>query len=46
MLFRSRMVYVSLHLMHHRAVMGSMRTAVLAMARFLVKRARPQVKLH
>ena len=42
----ARMVYVSLHLMHHRAVMGSMRTAVLAMARFLVKRARPQVKLH
>jgi hypothetical protein len=26
--------------------MGSMRTAVLAMARFLVKRARPLVKLH
>ena len=42
----ARMVYVSLHLMHHRAVMGSMRTAVLAMARFLVKRARPLVKLH
>jgi NADH dehydrogenase len=42
----ARMVYLSLHLMHHRAVMGTMRTAVLAMARFLVKRARPQVKLH
>jgi NADH dehydrogenase len=42
----ARVVYVSLHLMHHRAVMGTMRTAVLAMARFLVKRARPQVKLH
>lgn len=42
----ARMVYVSLHLMHHRAVMGTMRTAVLAMARFLVKRARPLVKLH
>jgi NADH dehydrogenase len=42
----ARMVYVSLHLMHHRAVMGLMRTAVLAMARFLVKRARPLVKLH
>ena len=42
----ARMVYVSLHLMHHRAVMGSLRTAVLAMARFLVKRARPLVKLH
>jgi NADH dehydrogenase len=42
----ARMVYVSLHLMHHRAVMGTMRTAELAMARFLVKRARPLVKLH
>ncbi len=42
----ARMVYVSLHLMHHRAVMGTLRTAVLAMARFLVKRARPLVKLH
>jgi NADH dehydrogenase len=42
----ARMMYVSLHLMHHRAVMGTLRTAVLAMARFLVKRARPQVKLH
>jgi len=42
----ARTVYVSLHLMHHRAVMGTMRTAVLAMARFLVKRARPLVKLH
>jgi NADH dehydrogenase len=42
----ARMVYVSLHLTHHRAVMGTLRTAVLAMARFLVKRARPLVKLH
>ena len=42
----ARMVYVSLHLVHHRAVMGTLRTAVLAMARFLVKRARPLVKLH
>ena len=42
----ARMVYVSLHLMHHRAVMGTLRTAVLAMARFLVKRTRPLVKLH
>ena len=42
----ARTMYVSLHLMHHRAVMGTLRTAVLAMARFLVKRARPLVKLH
>jgi NADH dehydrogenase len=42
----ARLMYVSLHLMHHRAVMGATRTAVLATARFLVKRARPRVKLH
>ena len=42
----ARMMYVSLHLMHHRAVMGTLRTTVMAMARFLVKRARPLVKLH
>jgi len=42
----ARMMYVSLHLMHHAAVMGTMRTAVLALARFLVKRATPLVKLH
>jgi NADH dehydrogenase len=42
----ARLMYVSLHLLHHRAVMGSARTAVLALARFLVKRATPLVKLH
>ena len=42
----ARAMYVSLHLMHHQAVLGSMRTAVLALARFLVKRATPLVKLH
>jgi NADH dehydrogenase len=42
----ARLMYVSLHLLHHRAVMGTMRTAVLALARFLVKRATPLVKLH
>jgi NADH dehydrogenase len=42
----ARMMYLSLHLLHHRAVMGAMRTAVLAVARFLVKRATPLVKLH
>jgi NADH dehydrogenase len=42
----ARLMYASLHLMHHRAVLGLVRTGVLAMARFLVKRATPLVKLH
>lgn len=42
----ARMMYASLHLMHHRAVLGFVRTAVLAVARFLVKRTTPLVKLH
>lgn len=42
----ARLMYVSLHLMHHQAVLGTTRTAVLALARFLVKRAKPLVKLH
>jgi len=42
----ARLMYVSLHLMHHRAVLGGVRTGVLALARFLVKRATPLVKLH
>ncbi|TDR77784.1 NAD(P)/FAD-dependent oxidoreductase [Paludibacterium purpuratum] len=42
----ARCMYVSLHLLHHRAVLGAPRTALLALARYLVKRARPLVKLH
>ncbi|MDE1948335.1 MAG: NAD(P)/FAD-dependent oxidoreductase [Burkholderiales bacterium] len=42
----ARWLYASLHLLHHRAVLGTTRTAVLALARFLVKRATPLVKLH
>lgn len=42
----ARAMYVSLHLMHHQAVLGTLRTGVLAFARFLVKRATPLVKLH
>lgn len=42
----ARLMYTSLHLMHHRAVLGTLRTAVLALARFLVRRATPLVKLH
>jgi NADH dehydrogenase len=40
------MMYVSLHLMHHQGVMGALRTGVLAVARFLIKRTTPLVKLH
>ncbi|MGJ9419597.1 NAD(P)/FAD-dependent oxidoreductase [Massilia sp. CMS3.1] len=41
-----RLMYTSLHLMHHQAVLGSMRTGVLAVARFLIRRTTPLVKLH
>jgi NADH dehydrogenase len=44
--FFARMMYVSLHLMHHAAVLGALKTAVLALARFLIKRSSPLVKLH
>ncbi|MCC2959073.1 NAD(P)/FAD-dependent oxidoreductase [Massilia sp. IC2-278] len=42
----ARFMYTSLHLMHHKAVLGSMRTGVLAIARFLIRRTTPLVKLH
>lgn len=42
----ARTMYASLHLMHHYAVLGGMKTVLLALARFLVKRATPLVKLH
>lgn len=44
--FFARTMYVSLHLLHHKAVLGGVRTAVLAVARFLIKRSKPLVKLH
>jgi NADH dehydrogenase len=44
--FVARMMYASLHLMHHQAVLGTVRTGVLAVARFLIKRSTPLVKLH
>jgi NADH dehydrogenase len=44
--FVARLMYTSLHLMHHQAVMGTVRTGVLALARFLIKRSTPLVKLH
>lgn len=44
--FVARLMYVSLHLMHHQAVLGTLRTATLAVARFLIRRTTPLVKLH
>jgi NADH dehydrogenase len=44
--FLARIMYTSLHLMHHQAILGSMRTGVLAVARFLIRRTTPLVKLH
>lgn len=44
--FYARIMYMSLHLMHHRAILGTLRTAVLALGRFLVKRTTALVKLH
>jgi NADH dehydrogenase len=44
--FLARMMYLSLHLMHHQAVLGSLRTGVLTVARFLIRRTTPLVKLH
>lgn len=44
--FVARIMYLSLHLMHHQAVLGSVRTGVLALARFLIRRTTPLVKLH
>lgn len=41
-----RVMYTSLHLMHHQAVLGALRTGVLAVARFLIRRTTPLVKLH
>lgn len=42
----ARMLYMSLHLMHHKAVMGWLRTAGLAIARTLIRRTTALVKLH
>jgi NADH dehydrogenase len=42
----ARLMYVSLHLLHDRAVLGWMRTFGLAMARSLIRRNTALVKLH
>jgi NADH dehydrogenase len=44
--FMARIMYMSLHLMHHQAVLGSLRTGLMAFARFLIRRTTPLVKLH
>ena len=42
----ARMMYMSLHLMHHAAVLGVLRTFSLALGRLLLKRSAPRIKLH
>jgi NADH dehydrogenase len=42
----ARFMYMSLHLMHHRALLGVWRTACLALGRVLLRRTRLRVKLH
>ena len=42
----ARTMYMSLHLMHHAAVLGLLRTASLALGRLLLKRSAPRIKLH
>ena len=44
--FMARIMYMSLHLMHHKAVLGSLRTGLMAVGRFLIRRTTPLVKLH
>jgi NADH dehydrogenase len=44
--FYARIMYMSLHLMHHKAILGALRTAMLALGRTLVKRTTALVKLH
>jgi NADH dehydrogenase len=42
----ARLMYMSLHLMHHMTVLGPLRTGSLALGRLLTKRGAPRVKLH
>ena len=42
----ARLMYMSLHLMHHLAVLGPLRTASMALGRLLLKRSTHRVKLH
>ncbi|GAA5234374.1 NAD(P)/FAD-dependent oxidoreductase [Verticiella sediminum] len=42
----ARLMYMSLHLMHHYTVLGLGRTISLAFGRLLLRRTHPRVKLH
>lgn len=42
----AKAVYMSLHLDHHRAILGAPRTVVLALARLLQRRVAGRLKLH
>jgi len=42
----AKWMYMSLHLMHHRAILGTVKTAVLALARLLQQRVSGRMKLH
>lgn len=42
----AKWIYMSLHLAHHRAILGSTRTALLALARLLQERVSGRLKLH
>jgi NADH dehydrogenase len=44
--FMARIMYMSLHLLHHKAVLGGLRTGLMALGRFLIRRTTPIVKLH
>lgn len=42
----AKWMYMSLHLMHHRAILGLSKTVLLAMARLLQQRVSGRLKLH
>ncbi|MGH1556650.1 hypothetical protein ACRAWD_00195 [Caulobacter segnis] len=42
----AKWAYMSLHLDHHRAILGVWRTATLALARLLQQRVSGRLKLH
>ena len=42
----ARMMYMSLHLMHHHAVVGTLPTILGTLGRLLLRRTAPRVKLH
>lgn len=42
----AKWLYMSLHLNHHRAILGSTKTVVLALARLLQERVSGRLKLH